>query len=229
MLNQLLECEEALEKIKEYDLNEAEINNLLGLIMEHPTFTAKQLIEITDKLSKKEKILLNSGLFSINPILNENKNYGYNLLDFAIPAITKYIPPAVLSHLTESHARVIADKILDIDFDKTTSPEQLHKRIDEMFLSGGLSIPVQGLRQQAASVDLVVRGSFAPMLYKGIQFGKEHYEKPIKSTDLNKSTLRNALKDYKFLNGKESTPMTELLPKFMIVLKKLIKNGKNNA
>lgn len=222
MFSEIIECEYALDEIKQYGLDARQINTLLTIIVEHPKLNASSLLEIAQKLVKKEKILLNSGIFSLDPILNESKNNDVDLLEFAIPAIMKFIPSNVLSHLSENHVRIIVDKFLDIEFDSKTTPSQLKHQIDEMFLSGDIKIPVQGLRQNAESVDVVIHGSFAPMLHKAITFGEDHYDRHSKSSSNNKMTLRDALKDYKFIDyNEEETPLMQLLPKFSVVLKKL--------
>ena len=132
----------------------------------------------------------------------------------------KYIPKEIIGYLTETHAKKIVDKILDIEFDENTTQDDLSNRMDEMFSAGDMSIPIQGLRDQAKSVDVVMNGVFAPTLYKSIQFGKNHYEKPIKAHCKNKNTLKHALKDYKMID--EKSPLSKVLPKFIMVLKNLL-------
>lgn len=221
MFTEIIEIENALDKIKTYNLSENQINTLINVINENPTITAPKLLEITDDIMSGNKIILNAGEFSIDPILNESKIV--NLMEIAFPIITKYIPKDIIGYLTETHARAIVNKILNVEFTpgKDTALD-LRNRIDEMFALGDMSIPIQGLRKQPNTMEIVMHGVFAPMLYKGIQFDPEMYSKPKQSHCDNKNTLRNALKDYTLVGGEKETPLMQLLPKFIVVLKDLL-------
>lgn len=224
-IDKILEYENALEEIITFQLSEVQIDKLLLIIEKNPILSASQLIELANGLSKNNKILLNAGEFSIDPILNESIEI-QRLVDYVIPAITKHIPKKVLCHLDERQVREIIDDILEVEFDSNTTPTQLKKRIDEMFTSGDMSIPPQGLRGAAESVEIIMIGAAAPIVHKAIQFGKELYDKPKKSTETNKNTLKDALKGYKLVKFDDSeTPLMKMLPKFTVVLKKLV-NGR---
>lgn len=222
MLAEIIEYEYALEKINKFDLKETQVETLLKIINENPSISAPKLIEISEKLSDNEIIILDSGTYSIEPILNESKII--NLLEFALPAITRNIPKEIIGYLTETHARAIVDKIFNVEFDETTTPEQLYARIDEIFTSGDVSIPVQGLRRRPESEHVVLAGTFTQKLHKGIQFGKKFHNKPIKSHKHNRSLLKDALKDYKMID--EETPLMKILPKFIVSLKHLLGDEK---
>lgn len=219
MFLELVEYDDVIEKIKEYNLTESQTNTLIKIISENPTLSVPKLLEITNQISKNEIILLDRGTYSIDPILNESKNI--NLLEIALPIILKYIPEDVIGYLTEYHISSITDKIFEVEFDENTSPQQLKQRIDEMFSSGDISIPVQGLRTQKISPNIILNGVIAQKLHKGIQFGKEFHKHPINSFKNNRNVLRNALKDFNMVNIKDETPLTKLLPKFIVVLKNL--------
>ncbi len=222
MFATIIEIEHVLDMIKSYQLNEQQINKLLSYIKENPTISVPKLIEIVDDIQDGKYVLLNAGEFSLDPILNESKTV--NLMQITLPIITKHIPKEILGYLTEVHVRYIVDKILDVDFiPGDDNVLDLRNRIDEMFMSGDITIPLQGLRKEPNSIDVVINGIFAPMLYKGIQFDLNMYSEPFKSYSKNKKTLRYALKDYNDSNNYDA-PMLRLLPKFIIVLKDLL-NG----
>jgi hypothetical protein len=82
-----------------------------------------------------------------------------------------------------------------------------------------VTIPVQGLRNTPTTVEIMRYGVVAPMVHKGIQFGKDLYDEPTNSMKNNKNTLRDALKDYNFYD--EESPLSQILPKFITVLKNL--------
>lgn len=223
MFTELMEYEVALNKIAtKTHLSEKKINTLINLITENPTIGANELFDIAVSLENGEQYLFDGAHgYSLDPILNENLSI--NLMEIAIPTITKHIPKEIIGYLTEKHARAIVESILSVEFNpgKDTALD-LRKRIDEMFDAGDISIPIQGLRQQPNSVEVVMNGVFAPMLYKNIQFDKKFYNKPQESHCRNKSTLKDALKDYNFTN--DETPLMKLLPKFVMVLKNLLGN-----
>jgi len=227
MFTTFVEYDMILNEINDYELSELQKKVLLRIITENPTIDVDHLLEIIDGLSNDEDIVLIDKTYSIDPILNETETETSNLLNFAIPAILKHIPNDIIGYMTESHARVIVDKIFEIEFDETTTPTQLHKRIDELFSAGDISIPIQGLRQKPLSMEVVMHGIFTQMLHKGIQFNKPFYSKhsSTKSQSHNKNTLRNALKSFNMI-GMDESPLTKLLPKFIVVLNNLL-GGKN--
>lgn len=218
MFAEIIEYEDAITEICDYNLDESQINTLIRIIRENPTLSASKLIEITSDLFDNKQIILDSGTYSIDPILNESQT---NLLEIAIPTITKYIPLEIIGYLTETHVKVITDKILDVEFDETTTPQELTQRIDEIFNSGDISIPVQGLRRRPASANVVLGGTFTQRLHKGIQFGDE-FEKPLKSHSSNKKILRNALEDFNMISIDDETPLMKILPKLIMKLKNLV-------
>ncbi len=221
MFVDLIEYDIALDEISTIGLTESKVDVLTEIILKNPTLTPDQLIEIAYQLDSNKKLILNDGKeFSINPILNESKCV--NLMELVIPVITKYIPTNILKHFNESHVKSITDKILNIPFDDNTSIFELRERIDEMFSSGDMSIPIQGLRKEPSSIEVVMHGIFAPILYKGIQFGKEHYAPLSVSQCKNKLILRDALKAYTLVDN--DTTLIQLLPKYIITLKKLLGN-----
>ena len=219
MFKEIIEYDNALDVIKDYDLTEAQTDALLCILRENPTMSVSKMLEITDQLSSNEQIILDSGTFSVDRILNES-NSTVSLFEIAVPVILKHIPKGVIGHLTETHTRVIIDKILNLPLYENDTRETLTNRIDEMFAAGDISIPVQGLRQEPLPTVVVVRGMMAQPLHKGIQFKKEMYMKPEKSQQDNTHTLRNAIKDYTMVDM--DTPLSQILPKFILVLKNLL-------
>lgn len=225
MFTELMEYEVALEKIvTKTNLSESQTNILLNLINKNPEIGATELIEIATHLDKGEKYIFDGSYgYSLEPILNESLSV--NLMEITVPLIMKHIPEEVIGYLTEKHAQSIVEKILTVEFDPSTdSALELKNRIDEMFSAGDISIPVQGLRKQPNSIEVVMNGVFAPMLYKNIQFDKKFYNKPQVSHCKNKSTLKSVLKDYQMTD--DETPLMKLLPKYVMVLKNLLGNEK---
>ena len=222
MFEEIIEYQNALDEIKKFNLTEAKRNRLLHIIIENPNLTANKILEIVDNLIHGKKIILDSGVYSADPVLNEGGEYGMCLMEFVIPAVIKHIPREIIGYLGEVHAKTIIDKILDIEFDKNTTPEQLKRRIDEMFTSGDITIPVQGLNRRPETNQLVLGNEFGQRLYKAIQFGKEQYDCPVKSQSTNTNTLRYALKDYKLVDMEDETPLMKILPQFVMVLKNLL-------
>ena len=219
MFNEIIEYDNALDVIKDYDLTEAQTNALLCILRENPTMSVSKMLEITDQISNNEKIILDAGTFSVDRILNESDS-PISLFEIAMPIILKHIPKGVIGYFNESHARVIVDKILNLPIYEFDNREKLESRIDEMFSSGDISIPVQGLRQDPLPTVVVVRGMMAQPLHKGIQFKKEMYMGPEKSQASNAGTLKQALKEYTMLDME--TPLTQILPKYVLVLKNLL-------
>lgn len=219
MFKEIIEYDNALDVIKDYELTEAQTDALLCILRENPTMSVSKMLEITDQLSSNEQIILDSGTFSVDRILNESTS-PVSLFEIAIPVILKHIPKGVIGHLTETHTRVIIDKILNLPLYENDTRETLANRIDEMFSAGDISIPVQGLRQEPLPTVVVVRGMMAQPLHKGIQFKKEMYMKPEKSQQDNANTLRSAIKDYTMVDM--DTPLSQILPKFILVLKNLL-------
>ncbi len=219
MFREIIEYDDALDKINDMCLDEAQVDALITILRENPKLSAAKIIEIADHLSNDEQIILDAGTFSLDRILNESEQT-ISLFEIAIPVILKHIPKGIIGHLTETHTRVITDKILNLPIKDGDTKETLAKRIDEMFAAGDMSIPVQGLRQEPLPTVVVVRGMMAQPLHKGIQFKKEMYMKPEKSQQDNDCTLRSALKGYTMLDME--TPLTQILPKFIMVLKNLL-------
>ena len=220
MFLDIVEYDKVIEEIKAFELTESQTDLFLTIICENLALSTIELIEIAKKISKNEVVLMDYGSYSLNPMLNESSKT-YNLLEFIIPSLLSNIPREIIGYLTETHVGVIVEKIFDLEFDETTTPAQLQKRIDEMFSSGDISIPVQGLRQQKISPDIILNGMIAQRLHKGIQFGKKFHNKPSNSLQKNKNTLRNALKDFNMVTMDDETPLSKILPKFIVVLKKL--------
>jgi len=219
MFLEIVEYENIIEKIQSLHLTELQTDVFLNIISENLTLLPIELIEIAKSLSKNETILLDCGTYSLDPILNESKTI--NLIEIVIPLISKYIPKEILGFLTEKHVGKILEQIVDVEFDDKTTRKQLEQRIDEMFSSGDISIPVQGLRPKPVSPEIVLNGIIAQRLHKGIQFGKEFHSKPTKSLRKNKNILRYALKDFNMVTTEDETPLTKILPKFFMVLKNL--------
>lgn len=227
MFTELIQYNDIIEKIADLDLTESQVDSLLLAIKENPSMSAPQLLEIGDKLSQNEEIIMGSGTFSIHPILNESDTVTMSLLEFIVPAISKHIPNDVLGYLTESHAVAIIDTILDMRVDSNISIDGLHNKIDEMFSAGDIGIPLSGLRKQSASVDVIMNGMFGPiLLHKGIQFKKDQYNQPMLSQSKNNGTLRNVLKDYEMVGCDTDSPLSKLLPKFIIMMKRLMGDKK---
>lgn len=219
MFTEIIEYDDALDKINEMCLDETQVDALISILIENPKLSASKIIEIADQITNDEQIILDSGTFSLDRILNESDTT-VSLFEIAIPVILKHIPKGVIGHLTETHTRVIIDKILNLPINEGDTKEKISQRIDEMFAAGDMSIPVQGLRQEPLPPVVVVRGMMAQPLHKGIQFKKEMYMKPEKSQQDNNCTLRNAIKDYTMVDME--TPLTQILPKFIMVLKNLL-------
>lgn len=223
MFTKLVEYDFILDKIAtKTHLTEEKINTLIRLIIENPNISANTLFDISISLDKGEKFIFDGGqVFSLEPMLMESSTV--NLMEITIPLITKHIPQEIIKYLTEKHARSIVESILNVEFNpENDTVLDLRNRIDEMFDAGDISIPVQGLRKDPNSVEVVMNGVFAPMLYKGIQFGPQFHKKPIESHCKNKSTLKQVIKDYTFV--KSETPLMLLLPKFIITMKNLLGN-----
>lgn len=219
MFTEIIEYDDALDKINDMCLDEAQVDTLIRIISENPKLPAAKIIEIADQLSNDEQIILDAGTYSVDAMLNESDSTS-SLFEIALPVIFKHIPKGVIGHLTETHTRVIVNKILNLPIYNGDTKETLRTRIDEMFSAGDMSIPVQGLRQEPLPAVVVVRGMMAQPLHKGIQFKKEMYMSPEKSQHDNVCTLKNALKDYTLIDME--TPLTQILPKFIMVLKNLV-------
>lgn len=219
MFLEIVEYEKVIDKIKNLNLTESQINILVEIISNNLKLTPLMILEIAGKLSRNNTILFNSGIYSLDPILNESKKREYNLLEFALPPIMAHIPKAIMEYLTESHIKCITEKIFDIPFDKYTSPNDLKNRINEVFSSGDISIPLQGLRNIPISSTVVLNGIITQKLHKGIQFGEEFHKNGLNSLERNRNTLRNALKDFNMIDVE--TPLSQILPKFIVVLKNL--------
>lgn len=219
MFKEIVEYENVLEHIIETNLNENQTNLLINLLENNLDLPADSIIEIVGNIQSGEKIIMDGGVeYSFDPILNESE--GVNLITVALPLITKHIPEQVINHLTEKHAVSIVNSILEVEFDEEDTVITLQNKINEMFEAGDISIPVQGLRKEPTTLEIMTHGVFAPMLYKNIQFGKKFHKKPIESHCKNKSTLKDALKSYKMVDGE--TPLMKLLPKFIITMKDLL-------
>ena len=225
MFTALIEYEFILDKIStKTNLSENQTNRLIQLIEQNPTIGASELFDVSLALNNGEQYLFDGAKeYSLDPILNESSNI--NLMEITIPIIMQYIPKEVLGYLTEKHAKSIVESIVSIEFNPTKdTTEDLRNRIDEMFASGDMTIPIQGLRKEPRSIEVIMNGVFAPMLYKNIQFDSKYYDKSNNSTYDNNSTLKKALKDYKPMSV--DTPLSKLLPKFVMVLKNLIGDEK---
>ena len=222
MFTDFIEYETTLEKIVETNLSENQIDNLLQIITENSSLTPIELYDIVTNISNGEKIIMDGYKeYAFDPVLNEHKIT--NLIEIAIPAIRKHIPESIICHLTEKHARVIVENIMGVEFVIGDTKETLSDRIDEMFSAGNLSIPIQGLRPESTTIEIITNGVFAPMLHKGIQFGKEFHKK--EKCNKNKLTIKDALKGYSMLDTK--SPLELMLPKIIVTLKDLLgKKGK---
>jgi len=220
MFTEIIEYENILDDIVENTtLSEHQTDKLIKIITENPTLTPEELYTLAIDIYNDEKIIMDGHQeYVFDPILNENTQT--NLLEIALPIIRKYIPDTIISHLTEKHARVIVDSILDVEIMESDNKETLSQRIDEMFSAGMMAIPVQGLRPTPTTVEVVTHGVFAPMLHKGIQFDKKFHKKKRCNKMMNKSTVRDALKGYKMLDS--STPLEMMLPKILVTLKHLL-------
>jgi len=222
MFTNFIEYETALEKIVETDLTENQIDKLLQIITENSSLTTTDLYDIVTNISNGEKIIMDGYKeYAFDPILNENRET--NLIEIAIPIIRKYIPDTMIGYLTEKHAMVIIDKIMEVEFKIDDTKETLTNRIDEMFNAGDLSIPIQGLRKEPTTVEIITNGVFAPMLHKGIQFGEKFHKK--EKCNNNKLTIKDTLKGYSMLDT--TSPLELMLPKMIVTLKDLLgKKGK---
>ena len=189
---------------------------LIRTITEHPTMTITELITTVANIVDNKKLIFDGYKeYAFDPILHENANI--NLLEIAIPIIRKHIPDGVLCALTEKHAVVIVNQMLEVKFNSMDNGLTLRSKIDEMFSTGQITIPVQGLRNPPNSLSIVMNGVFAPLLYRNLPFGSS-------SKDANTQTLRQALQDTKQDNGE--SPLMKLLPKLVMTLKQLLKDTK---
>ena len=221
MFKELIDYDNALDIIKEYDLDTIKINTLLQILRENPSITVPKLIEITGQLHNDERIILGSGVYPIHPILNESKKT-ISLLEIVIPSLLKHIPKQIIGYLTEKQTKIIVDKILNTPIDANTTLDGLKIKLDEMFTTSEINIPVQGFRQHPESSLVVVRGLISPQLHKGIQFDKNNYISYDKSRCNNNYILKNVLSDYSV--DSTDTPIGQILPKFILVLKKLLED-----
>jgi hypothetical protein len=189
-------------------------NILIKMITEHPTMTINELTTTVSNIVDNQKYIFDGHTeYAFDPILMENENI--NLMEVVIPILQKHIPKGVLCSLTEKHAVVIVNQILDVEFNPTDNGLTLKNKINEMFSAGQITIPIQGLRNPPNSLSIVMNGVFAPLLYRNIPFGGS-------DKDENTKTLRQALQSTKQDN--EDTPLMKLLPQMVITLKKLLKD-----
>ncbi|RLC46442.1 MAG: hypothetical protein DRH57_06070, partial [Candidatus Cloacimonadota bacterium] len=151
--------------------------------------------------------------YAFDQILMENTNI--NLMEVVVPVLRKHTPEGVLCSLTEKHAVSIVNQILEVKFSSMDNGLTLKSKINEMFTSGQISIPIQGLRNPPNSLSIVMHGVFAPLLYRNIPFGGS-------DKDENTKTLRQALQSTKQDNGE--SPLMKLLPQMVMSLKKLLKD-----
>lgn len=219
MFNEIIEYDKVLDAIIDYELSESQIDALLCILRENPTMTVPKILEITDHLANNNRIVLDSRTYSIDRILKESTS-NISLFEITIPIILKHIPKGIIGYLTESHIHIIVDKILNLPFYESDNVNTLTRRIDEMFGSGDISIPIHGLRQEPISPVIVIRGMMAQPLHKGIQFSKEMYGSSHRSKEVNNCILGNALRDYTMIDM--NSPLNQILPKFILVLKNML-------
>ena len=217
MFIDMIEYDCSLSYITSLGMNEAQVDTLLLVINENPTLSNVKLIEIADQLVIDQKIILGTSIYYTNPMMNESTTI--SLLEFTIPAILNNIPYPIIEYLTESHARIIVDKILSMDIDSYTTGATIEMSINEMFSSGAIAIPVQGLRKEPSNVGLVINGIFAPMLNKSIVFTNGHIQIPDTSRGRNNKFLKGVLS-----TSNENTALMNVLPKYVVTLKNMIKD-----
>lgn len=182
---------------------------LLDFIFEHPTISPEKLFNVAISIDTYQtKIFDGYTEFSVHPILNES--VGVNLMEVVVPLISKYIPKNIIGHLTTQHAKSIVNSILDVKMKESDTVVDLRNRLDEMFTSGSILIPVSGFRTEAESTEVIMAGVFAPMVYKRISFNNNIN---------NNEPLRNIISNY---TTNEDTPLMKLLPKFTITMKDLL-------
>lgn len=196
-----------------YNFTPTQADKLIRTITENPTMSTQQLNDAAENILNNEKYIFDGYKeYAFDPILTESQDI--NLLEVVIPVLKKHIPEGVLGSLTEKHALSIVSQLLEVDFNENDNGLTLRHKIDEMFSTGQISIPVQGLRNPPNSMSIVMNGVFAPLLYRNIPFG-------MSTKDSNNETLRQALQSTK--SNKEESPLMKLLPQMVMTLKKLLK------
>ncbi len=219
MLQEIILFENILDIISKKNLSESQITLLITIIEENTTISPKQLLTTFNNIIDNKTIIMDGGqTYSIHPILTESNEV--NLVEIVIPTIIKNIPNGVLSHLTEKHAVSIVNQILDTELNLVTSIIGIKQAINEMFSSGQILIPVQGLKPESTNTNIIMHGAFAPLLYKKLDMSQL-----LQSNKNKKTTLRSALTGYKSI---DDTPLMKLLPKIVVTLKDLLGKKKRN-
>jgi len=215
MFSEIIEYEKILEKIvNDTDLTENQINKFISIIVDYPTLSPQQLLDLSISINNDEKIIMDGYTeYAFNPILNESKKI--TLLELVLPIIRENIPDTILIHMNETSLVMLLNEILNLPINLNDNQSTITTKINEMFSSGNLSIPIQGLRKQPTTIEIVTNGVFAPMLFKGIQFDKKFHKLNNKSR-----TIRDLLQS---VEPSSLTPLQQILPKILITLKQLLK------
>jgi len=205
----------AINKITENNtFSSTQVDMLIRTITENPTMTTQDLMDTYNNIADNKKYIFDGHKeYAFDPILMESESI--NLMEIVIPILRKHIPDGVLCSLTEKHAVVIVNQLLEVAFSSMDSGLTLKSKINEMFSAGQITIPIQGLRNPPNSLSIVMNGVFAPLLYRNIPFGGS-------DKDENTKTLRQALQSTKQDNGE--SPLMKLLPQMVMTLKKLLKD-----
>lgn len=207
----------AINKITEnHSFSSTQVDMLIRTITENPTMTTQDLMDTAINIANNKKFIFDGYKeYAFDPILMENETI--NLLEIVIPVLRKHIPDGVLCSLTEKHAISIVSQLLEVKFDENDNGLTLRNKINEMFSTGQITIPVQGLKNPPNSLSIVMNGVFAPLLYRNIPFG-------VSGKEENNQTLKQALQSTKQDNGE--SPLMKLLPQMVMTLKKLLSKAK---
>ena len=179
---QTVKYEYVLDKILEVGLNENQKSLFLEKVRELSKITPETIFLLAEALKKGEKRIFDGYKYiPLDNILLEHKDY-IDYMDLVLPKIVKYIPLPILEYFSEKQAVSLINQINELEIS-----DDLDKKLNEVFLSGDLSIPVQGLRGEPISYNVVVNGVLSPLLNKKLK--KE-----------NGSKIKHALYDYEFLD-----------------------------